>query len=145
MPVHLYGQCADMAAIMAVAARHGLRVDRGRGAGDRRGVPRAGAPARIGDFGCFSFFPSKNLGAFGDGGMVVTDDEALARAAARCSASTASEPKYYHTFVGGNFRLDALQAAVLRVKLPHLDAWSAARQRNAALYDASSRGRPRRS
>lgn len=136
MPVHLYGQVADMDALMAIAQDYGLRViedaAQAIGAADARGR-RA---CSFGDVGCLSFFPSKNLGAFGDGGMCVTNDAALAE---RLSVLRVhgGKPKYYHSFIGGNFRLDELQAAVVNVKLPHLDDWSAARQRNAAFYDAA--------
>lgn len=136
MPVHLYGQVADMPRIMAIARRHGLRViedaAQAIGAEDAHGR-RACA---YGDIGCLSFFPTKNLGAFGDAGMCVTNDAALAERLDIFRVH-GSKPKYYHAFIGGNFRIDELQAAVLGVKLPHLDAWSAARQRNAALYDAA--------
>lgn len=132
MPVHLYGQMADMDPIMAVAEQHHLPVieDAAQAIGSEYKGRRAGA---IGQMGCFSFFPSKNLGGFGDGGMVVTNDPALAEKLTLLRGHGA-KPKYYHKVVGGNFRLDALQAAVLRVKLPHLDAWTAGRQRNAATY-----------
>lgn len=132
MPVHLYGQMADMDPIIAVAARHGLPVieDAAQAIGSEDKGRRAGS---IGHMGCFSFFPSKNLGGFGDGGMVVTNDSALAEQLTLLRGHGA-KPKYYHKVVGGNFRLDALQAAVLRVKLPHLDLWTAGRQRNAAIY-----------
>lgn len=132
MPVHLYGQMADMDPIMAVAEAHGLPVieDAAQAIGSEYKGRRAGA---IGQMGCFSFFPSKNLGGFGDGGMVVTNDPALAESLTLLRGHGA-KPKYYHKVVGGNFRLDALQAAVLRVKLPYLDAWTAGRQRNAARY-----------
>ena len=133
IPVHLYGQMADMDPIMEVARRHGLLVveDAAQAIGAEYRGRRAGS---IGDYGCFSFFPSKNLGAFGDGGMVTTNDEARADKLA-VLRSHGSRPKYYHHILGGNFRLDALQAAVVAVKLPHLDGWTAGRQRNAALYD----------
>lgn len=135
MPVHLYGQVADMPRLMDIAQRHGLRViedaAQAIGAADRHGK-RAGA---YGDIGCLSFFPTKNLGAFGDAGMCVTNDAALAERMDIFRVH-GSKPKYYHEFIGGNFRLDELQAAVLNVKLPYLDDWSAARQRNAAIYDA---------
>jgi len=132
IPVHLYGQMADMDPIMAVANRHSLYVieDAAQAIGAEYKGRRAGS---IGHFGCFSFFPSKNLGAFGDGGMVTANDPALAHKA-KLLRNHGAEPKYYHKMVGGNFRLDALQAAILRVKLPHLDDWSAGRQRNAAQY-----------
>lgn len=132
MPVHLYGQMAPMDPIMAVAERHGLGVieDAAQAIGAEDHGRRAGS---IGQLGCFSFFPSKNLGGFGDGGMVVTNNSELAEQVTLLRGHGA-KPKYYHKFVGGNFRLDALQAAVLRVKLPYLDQWTAGRQRNAAIY-----------
>jgi dTDP-4-amino-4,6-dideoxygalactose transaminase len=132
MPVHLFGQMADMDPIMAVAKRHNLTVieDAAQAIGSEYKGRRAGS---IGHLGCFSFFPSKNLGGFGDGGMVVTNDAALAERISILSKHGA-QPKYYHKFVGGNFRLDALQAAVLRVKLNYLDCWTEGRQRNAATY-----------
>ena len=132
MPVHLYGQMADMDPIMAIAQRHNLFVieDGAQAIGAEYKGRRAGS---IGHFGCFSFFPSKNLGAFGDGGMITTNDPALAHWA-KLLRSHGAEPKYYHKLVGGNFRLDALQAAILRIKLRHLDGWTAGRQQNAATY-----------
>ena len=132
MPVHLYGQMAEMDPIMEIAARHNLIVieDAAQAIGSEYKGKRAGS---IGHLGCVSFFPLKNLGGFGDGGMVTTNDEALAERV-RLLRGHGAFPKYYHKFVGGNFRLDALQAAVLRVKLKHLDSWSAGRQRNAAIY-----------
>ncbi len=132
LPVHLFGQMADMAPIMAVAARHKLPVieDAAQAIGSEYQGQRAGS---FGTLACFSFFPSKNLGGFGDGGMVTTNDPALAERVSILSKH-GSQPKYYHKFVGGNFRLDALQAAVLRVKLQYLDSWTEARQRNAATY-----------
>lgn len=132
IPVHLYGQMADMNPIMDIAERHHLHVieDAAQAIGAEYGGRRAGS---IGHFGCFSFFPSKNLGAFGDGGMVTANDPALAHKA-KLLRNHGAEPKYYHKLVGGNFRLDALQAAILRVKLPHLDSWTAGRQQNAARY-----------
>lgn len=138
MPVHLYGQMADMTRIMAIAKRHQLSViedaAQAIGAEDAQGR-RA---CSIGDIGCLSFFPTKNLGAFGDAGMCVTNDEKLSAKLMKLRVH-GMEPKYYHELIGGNFRLDEIQAAVLNVKLPHLDAWSAARQRNAAFYDAAFR------
>jgi dTDP-4-amino-4,6-dideoxygalactose transaminase len=136
MPVHLYGQMADMDRIMVIAKRHGLRViedaAQAIGSEDAQGR-RAGS---IGDVGCLSFFPTKNLGAFGDAGACVTNDEQLAARMFKLRVH-GMEPKYFHELIGGNFRLDEIQAAVLNVKLPHLDSWHAARQRNAAFYDAA--------
>ncbi|MFO1509909.1 MAG: DegT/DnrJ/EryC1/StrS family aminotransferase [Steroidobacteraceae bacterium] len=136
MPVHLYGQVADMDPLMAIARKHGLRVieDAAQAIGSADSKGRRACS--FGDIGCLSFFPTKNLGAFGDAGMCVTNDAALAERL-RIFRVHGGEPKYYHAFIGGNFRIDELQAAVLNVKLPHLDAWSAARQRNAAFYDAA--------
>jgi dTDP-4-amino-4,6-dideoxygalactose transaminase len=133
IPVHLYGQMADMDAVMQVADAHGLIVieDAAQAIGAEYKGRRAGS---IGHYGCFSFFPSKNLGAAGDGGMVVTNDAQRAEKM-RILRGHGAKPKYYHKVVGGNFRLDALQAAVVSAKLPHLDAWTAARQHNAAQYD----------
>jgi dTDP-4-amino-4,6-dideoxygalactose transaminase len=133
IPVHLYGQCAHMAPILDLAKRHGLAVV--EDAAQAIGSSYEGRPAgSMGTMGCFSFFPSKNLGAFGDGGMVVTNDDQLAERL-RTLRAHGSKPKYFHSMVGGNFRLDALQAAVVRVKLPYLERWTEARRRNAALYD----------
>ena len=138
MPVHLYGQLADMTPLVATARRHALKIiedaAQAIGAADAAGA-RAGS---FGDVGCLSFFPTKNLGAFGDAGMCVTNDAALAERMAVLRVH-GGKPKYYHALIGGNFRIDELQAAVLNVKLPHLDDWSAARQRNAAFYDAAFR------
>jgi dTDP-4-amino-4,6-dideoxygalactose transaminase len=133
LPVHLYGQMADMNPIMDVAQRHDLLVieDAAQAIGSEYDGRRAGS---FGDYGCFSFFPSKNLGCFGDGGMVVTNDPERAERMRRLR-NHGSKPKYYHGLVGGNFRLDTLQAAVVTAKLCHLDAWTAERQSNAARYD----------
>jgi dTDP-4-amino-4,6-dideoxygalactose transaminase len=133
MPVHLFGQMADMDAIMAVAHAHDLHVieDAAQGIGAVYKGRKAGS---IGTVGCFSFFPSKNLGGMGDGGMIVTQDPALGDRLSQCR-NHGSKPKYYHKWVGGNFRLDTLQAAGLLVKLKHLDDWSAKRRANAARYD----------
>lgn len=133
MPVHLFGQCADMEPILAIADRHNIPVieDAAQAIGSEYKGRRAGSIGRI---ACFSFFPSKNLGGFGDGGMITTNDDALAERLSVCRLH-GGKPKYVHHFVGGNFRLDALQAAVLRVKLQHLERWHTARQRNAARYD----------
>lgn len=132
IPVHLYGQMADMDAIMEVAGRHNLYVieDAAQAIGAEYKGRRAGS---IGHFGCFSFFPSKNLGGFGDGGMVTANDPQLADTV-KLLRNHGYRPKYYNKVVGGNFRLDAIQAAVLRVKLKYLDEWTRARQRNAARY-----------
>ncbi len=133
IPVHLYGQMADMDPVMQLAEKHGLIVieDAAQAIGAEYKGRRAGS---IGHYGCLSFFPSKNLGAAGDGGMVVTND--LQRAEKlKCLRDHGAKPKYHHKIIGGNFRLDALQAAVVSAKLPHLDGWTAARQRNAKRYD----------
>lgn len=132
MPVHLYGQMADMTPIIQLASKYNIPIieDAAQAIGAEYHGWRAGS---MGKMGCFSFFPSKNLGGFGDGGMVVTDDAQLAERI-RTLRSHGSRHKYYHSAVGGNFRLDELQAAVLRVKLSHLDLWTAGRQRNAAIY-----------
>ncbi|HOD99930.1 MAG TPA: DegT/DnrJ/EryC1/StrS family aminotransferase [Kiritimatiellia bacterium] len=132
IPVHLYGQMADMDAVMAVARQHKLVVieDAAQAIGAEWQGRRAGS---IGDYGCFSFFPSKNLGCFGDGGMLTMQDPAKAHRAT-ILRNHGSEPKYYHKLVGGNFRLDALQAAVVTIKLKYLDGWTAGRQANAARY-----------
>jgi dTDP-4-amino-4,6-dideoxygalactose transaminase len=136
MPVHLYGQVAAMDPLLALARCHGLKIiedaAQAIGAADAEGR-RA---CSLGDIGCLSFFPTKNLGAFGDAGMCVTQDAQLAERMSILRVH-GGKPKYYHALIGGNFRIDELQAAVLNVKLPHLDAWSAARQRNAALYDGA--------
>lgn len=134
IPVHLYGQCADMDEIMAIASNAGVPVieDACQSIGATYKGRQAGA---IGTTGCFSFFPSKNLGAFGDGGLVTATDETLGKRI-KILRTHGGERRYYHQEVGGNFRLDELQAAVLRVKLPHLDAWTKARQTNAARYRA---------
>jgi dTDP-4-amino-4,6-dideoxygalactose transaminase len=132
MPVHLFGQMAEMDAIMEVARRHDLYVieDAAQAIGAEYKGRRAGS---IGELGCFSFYPTKNLGAFGDGGLVTTNDPALDERVRRLR-NHGYTARYYNKEVGGNFRLDALQAAVLRVKLKYLDAWTDARRRNAALY-----------
>jgi len=133
VPVHLFGQCADMDPILDVAKRHKLAVieDGAQAIGaEYKNGKRSGS---MGDIGCFSFFPSKNLGGFGDGGMVVTDSDELAEKL-RILRVHGSKPKYYHKIIGGNFRLDTIQAAVVNVKLDYLDAWTTRRQENAAVY-----------
>jgi dTDP-4-amino-4,6-dideoxygalactose transaminase len=132
MPVHLYGQMADMDPIMQLANKHRLVVieDAAQAIGSEYKGKRAGS---IGHYGCFSFFPSKNLGAAGDGGMVVTNDPARAERLAILRAH-GSKPKYYHKVIGGNFRLDSIQAAVVSAKLPHVDRWTELRQKNADRY-----------
>jgi dTDP-4-amino-4,6-dideoxygalactose transaminase len=136
MPVHLYGQSADMDPLMNIAREHGLKVieDAAQAIGTQYSNGRRAGT--IGDVGCFSFFPSKNLGAFGDAGLCTTNDPELA-ASMQILRVHGGKPKYFHAVIGGNFRLDELQAAVLRVKLKYLDRWTAARQRNAAYYDAA--------
>lgn len=140
MPVHLFGQSAEMDAVMDLASRHGLKVVedaaqsigaayKGRGCGS------------IGDFGTYSFFPSKNLGGFGDGGLLVTNDDDLAERA-RVLRVHGSKPKYFHKYVGGNFRLDPLQAAMLRVKLARYSDYTAMRQENAEYYTERLAGLP---
>ncbi|HAS81977.1 MAG TPA: transcriptional regulator [Verrucomicrobia bacterium] len=137
MPVHLFGQAADMDALMSVAEAFGLRVieDACQSIGaeypGQAGVWKTGA---IGDAGCYSFFPSKNLGCFGDGGMVSVQDAALG-SRIRELRNHGMEPKYYHRHIGGNFRIDALQAAILDIKLRYLEDWHAGRRTNAARYD----------
>lgn len=132
MPVHLFGQMADMDAINRIARAHDILVieDASQAIGSRQNDRPA---CSCGDIGTLSFFPSKNLGGFGDGGMVVTDNAELAENS-RKLRNHGMEPKYYHSMIGGNFRLDALQAAVLDVKLKHLNHWHEQRRSNAALY-----------
>lgn len=133
IPVHLFGQMTDMDPLMEIARRRQLIVieDAAQAIGAEYNGRRAGS---IGDYGCFSFFPSKNLGCFGDGGMVVTNDAARAERMA-ILRSHGSNPKYYHKIIGGNFRLDTLQAAIVSVKLRHLDGWTKGRQANAERYN----------
>jgi dTDP-4-amino-4,6-dideoxygalactose transaminase len=132
MPVHLYGLAAELDPLMAAADRAGIAVI--EDAAQAIGATYKSRPlGGIGALGCFSFFPSKNLGAFGDAGLLTTNDDALARQA-RLLRTHGMRPKYYHHVVGANFRMDALQAAILRVKAPHLDAWTEGRRRNAATY-----------
>ncbi len=136
MPVHLYGLCADMDAINGIAAKYDLPVIEDAAQALGSVYPSACGPQQAGtagDFGTYSFFPSKNLGAFGDGGMIVCKSAEAAQTL-RALRNHGGERRYYHRLIGGNFRLDALQAAVLAIKLPYLDRWSEGRRRNAALY-----------
>ncbi len=132
VPVHLYGQCAEMDPILNIAQKYNLFVieDAAQAIGAEYKKKRAGS---MGDFGCFSFFPSKNLGAFGDGGIVTTDSKDLYDKLCTLRVH-GSNPKYYHKVIGGNFRIDALQAAIVSIKLKHLDNWTKARQENARRY-----------
>ncbi len=132
IPVHLYGQCADMAPILEIAAEHKLIVieDAAQAIGSEYKDRRAGS---MGLCGCFSFFPSKNLGAFGDGGIITTDSDEFYEKL-KILRGHGSHPKYYHKLVGGNFRLDALQAAIVSIKLKYLDRWTQKRQENANRY-----------
>ncbi len=134
IPVHLYGQSVEMEEIVSIAKKYNLKIveDAAQAIGvqykDDRSV------GTIGDVGCFSFFPSKNLGCFGDAGLVTTNDEKIAEQL-QIMRVHGGKPKYYHKVIGGNFRIDAIQAAVLRVKLPHLDSWCEGRRTNAELYN----------
>lgn len=134
IPVHLYGQSADMDGIIEIAGKHNLKIIEDCAQAIGAQYSNGKYAGTIGDIGCFSFFPSKNLGCFGDGGIVTTNDEALYEKL-HILRVHGSKPKYYHKIIGGNFRLDAIQAAVLNVKLPHLDSWSENRRKNAGLYN----------
>ena len=140
IPVHLFGQSAAMDEVLALARQHNLRVieDTAQSMG---AAYRGRQLGTLGDMGTYSFFPSKNLGAFGDAGLLVTNDDALAERS-RLLRTHGSKPKYYHKLVGGNFRLDALQAALLAVKLPHYASYTESRRANAAYYTAQLRGVP---
>jgi dTDP-4-amino-4,6-dideoxygalactose transaminase len=138
MPVHLFGQMADMDQIMGIAKKHNLYVieDAAQSISSTYKGKKAGS---AGTCGCFSFFPSKNLGGIGDGGMIVTNDEKLA-GKMKVMRDHGQNPTYYYNFVGGNFRLDPIQAAALLVKLPYLDKWSQARRKNAEYYNKKFAG-----
>ena len=140
MPVHLYGQMAEMDPIMQIAGQASLAVieDAAQAISATYKGKKAG---QMGTCGCFSFFPSKNLGGIGDGGMVVTNDDELHHQLF-IMRNHGMEPKYYHKYIGGNFRLDPIQAAALLVKLPHLDKWSQGRRKNAAYYNKKFKGTP---
>ena len=141
MPVHLFGQCADMSKIMDLAAQYGIPVieDAAQAIGaecpfvEKNGSVRWKRAGSMGLAGCFSFFPSKNLGSVGDGGMVITPDPDFAEQL-RCYRNHGAEPKYYHSHIGGNFRLDPIQASVLSIKLPHLEQWHQQRRANSVVY-----------
>jgi len=134
IPVHLYGQSCDMESIIKIAKKHNVKIveDAAQAIGVQYKDGRC--VGTIGDIGCFSFFPSKNLGGFGDGGLVTTNNKELGEKL-KILRVHGGHPKYYHKIIGGNFRLDAIQAAVISVKLPHLDGWSEARRKNARLYN----------
>ncbi|GBD89268.1 UDP-2-acetamido-2-deoxy-3-oxo-D-glucuronate aminotransferase [bacterium BMS3Abin03] len=134
IPVHLYGQSADMEPVMEIAKQHNLKVIEDGAQAISAQYKDGRCTGTIGDIGCYSFFPSKNLGCYGDGGLIVTNDDELEHIV-RIKRVHGGEPKYYHKVIGGNFRLDALQAAVIRVKLPHLNDWSEKRRKNAARYN----------
>lgn len=135
IPVHLYGQCANMDPIVEIAKKHNLKVveDAAQAIGARYKGKKAGT---MGHFGCFSFFPSKNLGAAGDGGMITTDDEEMVELV-RILRVHGAKPKYYHSLVGYNSRLDTIQAAILSVKLKYLDEWTEKRREHAGVYNAA--------
>jgi dTDP-4-amino-4,6-dideoxygalactose transaminase len=134
IPVHLYGQSSEMNIIMEIASRNNIKVIEDAAQAISVQYKDGKNVGMIGDIGCFSFFPSKNLGCFGDGGLVTTSNRELAEKL-RILRVHGGHPKYYHKMIGGNFRLDAIQAAIINVKLPHLDSWSEARRKNAELYN----------
>lgn len=137
MPVHLYGQCADMDPILETARQFDVPVVEDAAQAIGAQYPSAAGPrmaGSMGAMGCLSFYPTKNLGGIGEGGMILTDDDALAEKLRRLRNHGAN-PKYHHAMIGGNFRLDPVQAAALLVKLPHLDSWHARRREHAAYYD----------
>jgi dTDP-4-amino-4,6-dideoxygalactose transaminase len=133
IPVHLFGQAAQMKPIMEIAERHRLAVveDAAQAIGATQDRVKCG---NFGDIGCFSFYPTKNLGGFGDGGLVTTDQEKLARIV-KLLRTHGEDPRYFYRAIGGNFRLDAIQGAVLSVKLKYVDKWNEKRRQNAAIYD----------
>lgn len=133
IPVHLYGQSAEMDEVISIAKEHNIKVIEDCAQAIGAQYKDGKFVGTIGDAGCFSFFPSKNLGCFGDGGIITTNDEDYYHKM-KIMRIHGMEPKYYHKYIGGNFRLDSLQAAVLRVKLPYLDSWSEKRRQNAELY-----------
>ena len=134
MPVHLYGQVADIGPLVQIARRYGLKVIEDAAQAIGAEDAHEGRAGSFGDVGCLSFFPTKNLGAFGDAGLCVTNDQALAERIEILRVH-GGKPKYFHAFIGGNFRIDEIQSAVLNVKLKHLDHWSAGRQHNAEVYN----------
>jgi dTDP-4-amino-4,6-dideoxygalactose transaminase len=134
LPVHLYGQCADSEVILAIAQQHSLYVIEDAAQAIGAQCPDGRKAGNLGDLGCFSFFPTKNLGCFGDGGMVVTNHPEM-NERVRVLRVHGSKPKYYHPIIGGNFRLDSIQAAVLNVKFPYLESWNRERQENARRYE----------
>lgn len=140
MPIHLFGQCADMDPILEIASKHNLKVieDAAQAIGSKYKDRHAGT---LGDAGCFSFFPTKNLGAAGDGGMVVTDDDGIADMV-KILRVHGGRTEYFHEVVGYNSRLDTVQAAILSAKLPHLADWTEARRKNAAGYDEAFKDLP---
>ncbi len=133
IPVHLFGQLAQMKPIMEIARRHNLAVI--EDACQSIGATQDGVKCGFGDLACFSFYPTKNLGCFGDGGLVVGNSDELAKKVT-ILRNHGQNPQYYYGIIGGNFRLDSIQAAVLSIKLKHLDGWNEKRRRNAALYDS---------
>jgi dTDP-4-amino-4,6-dideoxygalactose transaminase len=133
IPVHLYGQSSEMDEVMRISKKHNIKVVEDAAQAIGAQYKDGKSAGTIGDAGCFSFFPSKNLGAFGDGGLITTNNQELA-AKMKILRMHGAEPKYNHKIIGGNFRLDAIQAAVIRIKLPHLDSWSNKRRMNAELY-----------
>ncbi|MGE5805843.1 MAG: DegT/DnrJ/EryC1/StrS family aminotransferase [Ignavibacteria bacterium] len=133
IPVHLYGQSSEMDEVMKISKKHNIKVVEDAAQAIGAQYKDGKSAGTIGDTGCFSFFPSKNLGAFGDGGLITTNNQELA-VKMKILRMHGAEPKYHHKIIGGNFRLDAIQAAVIRIKLPHLDSWSNKRRMNAELY-----------